>query len=188
MPGPACRDGSQVATLAAGKNPCQPEPDADTAVGLRPRDQGQGRPAPGRAQQRDVPFNRIVRLIIDDVIRGDGEVLLRLGEPPTPVPGPVADLLLQWIGSRDNMNTATNRNSHWLFPGRQAGQPMNPTTLAALAQEVGVPTVAGRIAAIRQHVQEMPGPIVADALGYHPVTIARLAAQSGDTFSRYAPR
>lgn len=29
--------------------------------------------------------------------------------------------------SPDNMNTATNRSSRWLFPGRRAGQPMNPT-------------------------------------------------------------
>jgi hypothetical protein len=121
------------------------------------------------------------------VIRDDGEVLLRLGEPPTPVPGPVADLPLQWIVIRDNMNTAANRNSRWLFPGRKPGQPMNPTSLPALAQGIGVPTVAGRTAAIRQQVQVMPGPIVADALGYHPATIARPAVQSGDTFSRYAP-
>jgi len=133
------------------------------------------------------PFSRIVRLTLGDVIRDDGQVLLRLGDPPTPVPGPVADLLLKWIGSRDNMNTATNRNSPWLFPGRRAGQPMNPNTLAALVNDIGVPTVAGRTSAIRQHVLEMPAPVVADALSYHPATATRLAAQAGSTFSRYAP-
>jgi hypothetical protein len=30
----------------------------------------------------------------------------------------------------------------------------------------GTSTIAGRAAAIRQHVVEMPAPIVADALGY----------------------
>jgi hypothetical protein len=44
-----------------------------------------------------------------------------------------------------------------------------------------------RSAAIRQHVLEMPAPMAADALGYHPVTTAKLAAQAGDTWSRYAP-
>ena len=39
----------------------------------------------------------------------------------------------------------------------------------------------------RQHVLEMPAPVVADALGYHQVTTAKLAAQAGGTFSRYAP-
>jgi hypothetical protein len=133
------------------------------------------------------PLSRIVRLTLDDVIRDDDQVLLRLGDPPTPVPGPVAGLLLKWIGGRDNMNTATNRNSTWLFPGRRAGQPMNPTSLAALVNDIGVPTVAGRTSAIRQHVLEMPAPVVTDAFSHHPATATRLAAQAGSTFSRYAP-
>jgi hypothetical protein len=133
------------------------------------------------------PLSRIARLTLDDVIQDGDQVLLRLGEPPTPVPGPAADLLLEWMGSRGNMNTATNRNSPWLFPGRRAGQPMNPNTLAALVNDIGVPTVAGRTSAIRQHVLEMPAPVVADALSYHPATATRLAAQAGSTFSRYAP-
>ena len=85
------------------------------------------------------------------------------------------------------MNTATNPNSRWLFPGRRAGQPLNADRLGALINELGIPTTAGRSAAIRQHVLEMPAAIVADALGYHPVTTAKLAAQAGDTWSRYAP-
>ena len=133
------------------------------------------------------PVSRMVRLMLDDVIHDGDSVLLRLGEPPTPVPGPVAVLLLEWISSRGNMNTATNRNSPWLFPGRRAGQPMNSTALAALVNDIGVPTVAGRASAIRQHVLEMPAPVVADALSYSQDTTARLAAQAGSTFSRYAP-
>jgi hypothetical protein len=117
-------------------------------------------------------------LTLDDVIHDGDQVLLRLGEPPSPVPGPIADLLLSWIGNRDNMNTATNRNPRWLFPGRRAGQPMHPDALAALVNNLGIPTVAGRASAIRQHVLEMPAPVVADALGYHPVTTAKLAAPS----------
>jgi hypothetical protein len=85
------------------------------------------------------------------------------------------------------MNTGTNRNSPWLFPGRRAGQPMNPNVLAALVNDTGIPATAGRTSAIRQHVLELPAPVVADALSYHPKTTARLAAQTGGTFSRYAP-
>jgi hypothetical protein len=74
------------------------------------------------------------------VVHDSGQVLLRLGSPPSPVPGPVADLLLSWIENRDNMNTATNRDSRWLFPGRRAGQPMQPDALAALVNDLGIPT------------------------------------------------
>lgn len=133
------------------------------------------------------PLSRIVRLTIDDVIHDGDQVFLRLGEPPSPVPAPLADLLLGWIANRSNMNTATNRDSRWLFPGRRAGQPMSSAALAALVNDLGIPTAAGRACAIRQHVLEMPAPVVADALGYHQVTTAKLAAQAGSTWSRYAP-
>ena len=133
------------------------------------------------------PLSRIVRLTLNDVIRDGNQVLLPLGEPPTPVPGPVADVLLRWIGNRDDMSTATNRNSPWLFPGRWAGQPMNPDALAALVNDIGIPATAERASAIRQHVLEVPAPVVADALSYHPVTTAKLAAQAVGAWSRYAP-
>ena len=64
---------------------------------------------------------------------------------------------------------------------------MHSDTLAALVGNLGIPATAGRACAIRQHVMDMPAPIVAEALGYHHVTTAKLAAQSGSTWSRYAP-
>lgn len=132
------------------------------------------------------PLSRVVRLTTDDVIRHGDQVLLRLGEPPSPVPGPVSALLLQWIDQRTNMNTATNRDSSWLFPGRRARQPMHPETLGALVRALGVPTVAGRVGAIHQHVLDMPAPVVADALGYHHVTTTKIAAHAAASWSRYA--
>ena len=104
------------------------------------------------------PLSRVVRLTLDDVIHDGTQVLLRLGEPPSPVPAPASDLLLEWIGNRDNMNTATNRDSPWLFPGRKAGQPVNPNALAELVSGIGIPASSGRASAIRQHVLELPAP------------------------------
>jgi hypothetical protein len=109
----------------------------------------------------------------------------RLGEPASPVPAPVAALLLEHIENRDNMNTATNPTSRWLFPGR-AGQPARPDHLSALLNEVGVPATAARGAAIRQQLLELPAPVVADALGYHDKTTTRLLNETGGTWSRYA--
>jgi hypothetical protein len=133
------------------------------------------------------PLSRVIRLTLGDVLRDGDQVLLRLGDPPSPVPDPAADVLLAWIGSRNNMNTATNHGSTLLFPGRRAGQPLRPDYLATLLNDIGIPTARGRTSAIRQHVMEMPAPVVADALGYHPVTTTRLASQTAATFSRYAP-
>lgn len=113
-------------------------------------------------------------------------MFLRLGEPPSPVPGPVASLLLDYIAARDNMNTATNRASRWLFPGRRAGQPCRPDHLSALLNEIGVSVAAGRGAAIRQQLLEIPAPVVADALNYHDKTTARLLREGGGGWNRYA--
>ena len=90
------------------------------------------------------------------------------------------------MDNRDNMNTATNRHSRWLFPAAAPGNRCPPTP-RALVGNLGLPATAGRACAIRQHVMEMPAPIVAEALGYHHVTKAKLAAQSGGTWSPYAP-
>lgn len=102
------------------------------------------------------PLSRIVRLSVDEVIRDGDTVLLRLGDPASPVPAPVAALLLEHIANRDNMNTATNPASRWLFPGRRAGQPSRPDHLSALLNEIGVPVAAARGAAIRHQLLELP--------------------------------
>ena len=133
------------------------------------------------------PVSRIVRLTLDDLLQDGDDVFIRLGNPPSPVPQPFAALLLDYAAHRSNMRTATNPGCTWLFPGRRADQPLHPEHLAALVHQLDVPTVAGRSAAIREHVLDMPAPIVADALGYHHVTTTKLAAQAGATWSQYAP-
>jgi hypothetical protein len=45
---------------------------------------------------------------------------------------------------------------------------MHPESLAGHLRQLGVPTGSARTAAIRQHIMDMPAPIVADALSYHP--------------------
>ncbi|MGW5465132.1 hypothetical protein [Streptomyces sp. NPDC003996] len=131
------------------------------------------------------PVSRIVRLTVDEVLRDGDAVLLRLGEPASPVPAPVAFLLLEYIDNRDNMNTVTKPGSRWLFPGRRTGQPARPDHLAALLREIGVPAAA-RGAAIRQQPLELPAPVVADALGYHDKSTSRLLRETGGVWSRYA--
>jgi hypothetical protein len=71
------------------------------------------------------PVSRIVRLTTDDEIT----VTVRLGDPPSPLPEPVADLMRAYIQSRQHLPYASSRSSQWLFPGRQPGQPMNPVSL-----------------------------------------------------------
>ncbi|SBT95737.1 hypothetical protein GA0115233_11648 [Streptomyces sp. DI166] len=132
------------------------------------------------------PLTRVVRPTVDDVVRDGDAVLLRIGEPASPVPAPLASLLLEHIANRGNMGTATNPASRWLLPGRRAGQPFRPDHLSALLNKIGAPAAAARGAAIRQQLLEMPAPVVAEALGYHDKTTTRLRNETGGAWSRYA--
>ncbi|AYF75322.1 SDR family NAD(P)-dependent oxidoreductase [Nocardia yunnanensis] len=60
----------------------------------------------------------VVRLTFDDVSTTAISCSCVWGEPASPVPGPVTDILRSWIDSRTNINTATNRASCRLIPGR----------------------------------------------------------------------
>jgi hypothetical protein len=134
------------------------------------------------------PPGRITRLTIDDITRGDdGQILLHLGDPPVPVPEPLATMLVSLAASRQNMNTATNPASRWLFPGRRAGQPLHPATMAELLTEFGIPTRAALTAALRQLVLQAPAPVIAQALGYHHNTAHRHATQAAGPWALYAP-
>jgi len=132
------------------------------------------------------PLTRILRLSIDDILHHGNEVSIRLGDPPSPVPDPFADLLLRHIDQRLNRTTATNPEARWLFPGRRGGQPMTPEALEHRLRQHQIPGLRGRTAAIRQLVLQAPPPVVATMLGYHPDHTARLLAEAGVTWSRYA--
>lgn len=86
------------------------------------------------------------------------------------------------------MTTAANPASRWLFPGRRAGQAMDPGSLRDLLQEIGIPAQSGRTAAIRQLVLQMPPPVVAQALGYHHNSTTRIAAEAGTALERIRSR
>lgn len=46
--------------------------------------------------------------------RRSSELLLKLGDPPTPVPEPFASLLRELADDRPHLNTATNPDARWL--------------------------------------------------------------------------
>jgi hypothetical protein len=97
-------------------------------------------------------------------------------------------MLVDYIRTgRPNRPSGTSPTSDWLFPGRQAGQPMDPTTLGMRLTAAGIPTLQGRTAALRQLVLQAPPSIVAGMLGYHCVHAQAVAAQAGGTWKTYAP-
>ncbi|MCC4314811.1 hypothetical protein [Streptomyces malaysiensis] len=133
------------------------------------------------------PLTRIVRLTTDDILDDGQQLHLRLGDPPSPLPEPVADLVLNYLRSLPAHTLAVNLSTHWLFPGRRPSQPMNPATLLGPLRDLGVPAQRARTSAIRHLVLQAPAPVIAKALGYYDKTTARLVTEAGGTWSRYAP-
>ncbi|MFG3715527.1 hypothetical protein [Micromonospora sp. NPDC047730] len=82
------------------------------------------------------------------------------------------------------MRIATNRDARWFFPGRRAGQPLTIRTIAPLIRDLGIPTVPGRLAALRQLILQ----VVAQALDFHHTTTQRHYASAGSTWNRYTGR
>jgi hypothetical protein len=133
------------------------------------------------------PLTRVLRLTVDDVFQHDGHVSLRLGDPPTPVPEPFADLLLSHLDQRLNLTTATNQHSRLLFPGRRGGQPMATDTIEKRLRAHHIPVLNGRTAALRHLVLQAPAPVIARMLGYTDQQTSRTATAAGSPWSRYAP-
>ncbi|MGW1769464.1 hypothetical protein ACWCQL_36140 [Streptomyces sp. NPDC002073] len=125
------------------------------------------------------PVSRIVRMVTDDVVHDGQHVVLRLGDPPTPVPEPVAALLLDYLQALPGKTPAINQDSPWLVPGRRPSQPMNPGTLRDALRKLGVPAEKGRTSAIRQLVLQALAPVIAQALGYHDKSTTRIATEAG---------
>lgn len=134
------------------------------------------------------PLNRITRLTIDDVTRDEqGQMLIRLGDPPAPVPPPFDAIIDSYLTARPNLTTATNPDSTWLFPGRRAGQPLHPTSVRRRLTTLGIPNLPGRSRALREMLLHAPPAVVAGALGYSAGKAETIAAEAGATWKHYAP-
>ena len=129
------------------------------------------------------PLSRVLRLVLADLDQQPGgQLCLRIGEPPSPVPDPFAQLLLLQA-ARAALTTST-----WLFPGRNPGQPAAYTTVFNQLRGLGFPMRAGRVSALRELVAQAPAPVIADALGFHQTTTHRQHINAGATWTLYATR
>jgi hypothetical protein len=113
---------------------------------------------------------------------------VRLPGGTVPIPHPFGTVFTELVTGRPNMNTATNHNSRWLFPGRRADQPMTPNALRRVGINMGIDLTPAKRSALRQLVVDAPPPVVAEMLGYSYQTVDRHAHQAGSPYLRYAAR
>ncbi|MCC2323152.1 recombinase XerD [Cellulomonas xiejunii] len=130
------------------------------------------------------PLVKISALRVDAVHDSPGGMSLALGKHPTPLPEPFAALLRAHVHARPNLNTASHA-SDWLFPSPRAGRHLHPNTVMDRLRRLGVELRGARNRALDDLVNEIPPPVVADALGYsHATAFSHQQADAGN-WARY---
>ena len=133
------------------------------------------------------PLARIQHLTCADVTTDDqGQMLVRLGTPPAPVPAPFDAVFGQYLTARGNLMTATNPASSWLFPGRRAGQPLQINSMRLRLANLGIPNLPARSRAIRELLRQAPPAVVAGMLHYTSGAAEHIATEYGATWKHYA--
>ena len=131
------------------------------------------------------PITRVCALRIDDIDEYESEIRLRLGDDPVVLPEAIGKLVAALVAHRPHMLTAANESSPWLFPSHFPGHHISGSHMSSRMTAIGV-TRNDRQAALRQLVREVPGPVVAKAMGFSPQTTARHASELGTDWSAYA--
>lgn len=131
------------------------------------------------------PLVRIAALHRDQILSTvDGPAIL-LGNEPAALPSPFAELLLEHLTHRPNMQTG-NTDNPWVFPSTQPGRHIRPNTMMIRLRSLGVDLRGARNTALKELVQRVPPPIVASQLGYNPGTTQRHAELASAPLDRYA--
>lgn len=122
-------------------------------------------------------ITRIARLRIDDVEIEPSGVRLRLGAQPIEVTDPLADLL------RRQRATAPGP---WLFPGAKPGSHLGPERIRRRLRQLDIRPETARPGALLALAASVPGPILAELLGFHDDTANRWRRSAGGDWARYA--
>jgi integrase len=131
------------------------------------------------------PISRVCGLRIGDIDEYEGEIRLRLGDDPVVLPEAIGKLVAALASHRPHMLSAANVESPWLFPGHFPGHHVSGSYMSRRMKDIGV-TRLDRQAALQQLVREIPGPLVAKAMGFSPQTTTRHASELGTDWAAYA--
>ncbi|MEU3136392.1 hypothetical protein ABZ691_26895 [Streptomyces sp. NPDC006854] len=130
---------------------------------------------------------RTCRLTTAHVIHDEKGVALQLREIPLKLPPPLDDLVLQLVGiANEHQHTvmANESNAPWLFPTQQPGKHLTSKQFLSRLRKIGLPSEAGRCAALLDICTTMPAGVLERLLGISPAAADRWAA--GAIRSSYA--
>jgi hypothetical protein len=87
---------------------------------------------------------------------------------------------------KTHVGVGSPAGTRWLFPGGMPGHPITASRLAERLRALGIPSQAGRRAALIDLAAQIPAAVLADLLGLHPTTATHWISQAGGDWSRYA--
>jgi integrase len=131
-----------------------------------------------------LPVSRINRLATGDFEPTHDGLTLRISDDLVPVPAPLAELIGRLARRRRNITGAGHPDSDWLFPGRCAGQSIEPDQLALRLNRHGV-TRASRTAALDALLATVPAPVLAKLLDRKPWRVAERTKLLGTDWRNY---
>ena len=133
------------------------------------------------------PLHRILALRLDDITDAHQDLTITLAGTPVPVPVPFDAVIRDHLISRaSRMPPSADPDSAWLFPGRLAGHPIQPTSIRLRLQHLGIPNTPGRSRALRELVLQAPPAVIAPLLGYRAEGAEKIATEAGNTWKNYA--
>lgn len=132
-------------------------------------------------------LTRIVAMTRDQLSFTDDAAHLQLGPTRIDVPEPLRGLLARLsCEGRRYTGVGSPSASPWLFPGLCPGRPLGASHLGERLRRLGIPTMAGRRAALVHLAAHLPAAALADLLGIAPTTAVRWVRAAGGDWTTYA--
>ncbi|MHC3475215.1 hypothetical protein ACYF6T_42020 [Streptomyces sp. 7R007] len=128
------------------------------------------------------PLSRTSQIRLDQVIRLEGGVALKLGPHLTDLPPPLDALVLKLVQQRHGYSTLGRSDDQlWLFPGTAGGQPISSRQLMRKLTALGIKARPARNTTLMHLSAELPAVALSRLLGLHISRAEKRAKQAGST-------
>jgi hypothetical protein len=136
------------------------------------------------------PVSRVARLTHADLDLDRQPATIRLGGSELELPPRLTTRLQELVADRQGRRGIdAPGDARWLFPGGAPGRPVSPTHLAKRLRALGIDVHRARNRAMLDLAGQLPPSVLADLLGFHPVTAAGWAYRAaGDRATYVAAR
>jgi integrase len=126
----------------------------------------------------------VVKLTWDHVTVTDEEVTITLGSVEIALTQPLDEPWRALAAAPTHDQTAAHPNSNWVFHGGSPGKHLRASSLTERLR-TAFSSRAARLGTLHELTKVAPVAIIAEALGYSPITIERHAIDSSANYAQY---